>query len=324
MQTDDNYGKVRPRKPSFRGQAYAYVSGGEVRVAAWPAKRKRGHRSQLTEEQEWFRQAQWASKYWPAQMQAQCAEAVKGTPLMPRDIMTMIMAGRAFCWVSEDGWKVYSVAARNDVSESLDVISQYPGSMLFRNSELWVPITGGTPGYKLTYKGENVPPAWEPDTAPSGGADWVLDTNWEFAVDGPVPAVISGDLTGSSQVMVVGRSVSSTAGGWRNMQVSIDGGATYLGASGDYVSSSDSGVPGNEAAIFFYSTSNSAARTFWGTIEKINHNVAVRPCLTPQRQPTFILNAPTPINRVRVANWAAANNPVAGNLNGGQIQIYKR
>lgn len=166
MSINDIFHKIRPRQPSYRGLIQVYVRDGQIITAKWPKKRGKSKNPKVLEAQEWFRQAQWVSKYWPAQMQAQCAEAVKGTPLMPRDLMTMIMAGRAWYWVSEQGWKVFSMAAVKDVSDSLDVISQVPGSMLWRGPSLWTRIEPGALGTVLTSTGADTPPQWG---APPGG-----------------------------------------------------------------------------------------------------------------------------------------------------------
>src|SRR6185369_1960548 len=60
-----------------------------------------------------------------------------------------MMYGRAF-WVEMiDGRRIYSVAARQDVSDSLDTISPLPGSLLIRTAEGWryvsPPIETGKP-----------------------------------------------------------------------------------------------------------------------------------------------------------------------------------
>src|SRR3546814_3988250 len=70
-----------------------------------------------------FRQAQWATKYWPSPMVVDIAEAVKGTPLLPRDIMTMIMSGRAFMLTLADGRRSYRSEEHTSELQSLMRIS---------------------------------------------------------------------------------------------------------------------------------------------------------------------------------------------------------
>jgi hypothetical protein len=120
----------------------------------------------MSEEETWFLQAQWATKYWAPQVQRQIAEATRGTPMMPRDVMTMIMAGRFNAIQMADGRIIYSMAAVQDISESLDILSQTKGSMLYRNNTLWQGVPPGSPGQVLTFTGLNSAPAW---TGAGGG-----------------------------------------------------------------------------------------------------------------------------------------------------------
>src|SRR3546814_1607040 len=98
----------------------------------------------------------------------------------------MVMSGRAFYWTNSDGLTVYPIVARNDVSDSLDVVSQFPGSILARGADYWQPIMGGDAGFVLTSLGPNVPPVWavggaggsgpwkSPNFAPPAAADFTL------------------------------------------------------------------------------------------------------------------------------------------------------
>lgn len=155
------------RRPSFRGRAYFVIDKQNETARRWPKARGRKLKAKTKNQMEWFLQAQWATKYWAPALQVQVAQALQGTPLLPRDLMTMIMANR-FCYITlEDGRRLYPMTAVQDVSESLDVIAQVPGQMLFRGQNWWLPIDVGTPGYVLTYTSDNQPPTWQP--ASSGG-----------------------------------------------------------------------------------------------------------------------------------------------------------
>lgn len=149
MPIDDIMSRNHPRRPALRGSLQLDIVNGQERARAWPKKRGRP-KSALTREQvDTFRQCQWAIKYWPPEMQKACAEAVAGTPLLPRDLMTMIMYGRFVQVGYEDGGRdLYSMAQLNDVSQSLDVISSTPGDTLVRGAEYWqgVPFSGGGGG----------------------------------------------------------------------------------------------------------------------------------------------------------------------------------
>src|SRR3546814_18921464 len=103
------------------------VSRGNLRVRGWPKKRKVKPGSITAEHNEWFRQAQWATKYWPEPMVRIIAEAREASPILPRDILTMVMSGRAFYWTNSAGLTVYPIVARNDVLVSLAVVSKSIG-----------------------------------------------------------------------------------------------------------------------------------------------------------------------------------------------------
>lgn len=325
MQTDDTYGKVRPRKPSFRGHAYAYVSGGEVRVAAWPTHRRKGHRSELSDTEEWFRQAQWASKYWPAQMQVQCAEAVKGTPLMPRDIMTMIMAGRAFMWVSEDGWKVYSVAARNDVSESLDVLSQYPGSILYRGTTVWEATIAPARNYILVSNDPGEGPEWKPLTGSGGIQNWTVNKHWDFAIDGAVSAVVSDPLDGAAEALVVIDLVTTSASVQRVVQISTDGGLTWWNTTGDYSEYGPTGIVANNNAFFTHTTATAAARSTALQLLNIGSSLSPKVATLINRGVGARFSAtPALPTHLRVFGSQSSGPNPTGTLTGGTVTIYTR
>jgi hypothetical protein len=92
------------------------------------------------------------------------------------------------------------MAARQDISDSLDVLAQTPGTMLWRGSEFWQAIEpSDTPGYVLTSAGLVAPPSWE---APSGGGGSVnMLSAAEFA-ELALPGV--GDITGMTVSFTLG------------------------------------------------------------------------------------------------------------------------
>jgi len=99
-------------------------------------------------------------RYQPAEVQAQLARDTKGTIWMPRDIIISAARGRAWLIQDENGRTYFPMAFQQDVSESLDAIGQFPGMMLYRGTDLWVPIPGGTPGQTLIYVSDDDPPEW--------------------------------------------------------------------------------------------------------------------------------------------------------------------
>jgi hypothetical protein len=123
------------------------VSHGVERNRAWPQKRKKNLPAITKEQNDQFRQYQWATKYWAPQLYINCMNAVKGTPLLPRDLMTAIMANRLCAITLVDGRTMYPMPAVQDVSASLDVIVATPGYGLIRGQDKWEGINMAGPGF---------------------------------------------------------------------------------------------------------------------------------------------------------------------------------
>ena len=145
--------KLVTRRPSLKGLLMQDVSNGAERSRAWPRKRGKNLPPAQKERMEWFRQAQWATKYIEPEVMVTFANATKGTPLLPRDLATMMFAGRFTTLILEDGRKVFSVQQLQDVSFSLDAISQTEGYQLIRGPVYWEGqprIVGNRIGAKVT------------------------------------------------------------------------------------------------------------------------------------------------------------------------------
>lgn len=160
-------GPRRKRGPSLRGVMMKDVSAGVERSRIWPSPRGKNLHPTTQRQNEKFAKIAQACKYWPAFLQAQYREAVKGTPLLPRDLMIQVMYNRFATLNLEDGRRIFPMTAVQDVSESFDVIAQLQGEMMARGEYFWQPITAGQPGQVLTFGNVGQLPAW---TAPAGGA----------------------------------------------------------------------------------------------------------------------------------------------------------
>lgn len=182
-----NDGKRERRRPSLKGGVMLDVVNGSERARSWPKKRGKPKSQKTADQNEWFRQAQWATKFMPAEMYWQIAEAVKGTPLLPRDILTMMMAGRLLAFTLPNGRTIWSEAVANDVTTALDVISDVPGAMLVRGQDHWQAILPGADGLILTSKGPGQIPEW--DANGGGGGAEPLIIGWPF------PGISSDTLT---------------------------------------------------------------------------------------------------------------------------------
>ena len=113
------------------------VDKGATRVRTWPKKRGRAKTPEEAERREWFRQAQWSAKFADPKCMDYMARATKGTPLLPRDIWTMMLAGRWMGFMIEGKGLVVSEIAQFDVSLSLDTLSKTPGWILQRGPDRW-------------------------------------------------------------------------------------------------------------------------------------------------------------------------------------------
>lgn len=160
-------GQVWGRRDSNRGGSYSYVRNGVEVTAKWP--RPRGHNlpQKTLDQMEYFRQVQWAFKYSAPAVQTSFSNAVRGTPLMPRDLFLMVQSGRAFLFIDPDGMKWFPMATIRDVSASLDALGQIKGVMLIRGEEFWQAIDPPSAGAMVLTSDDQAGAAWQ---TPSGGA----------------------------------------------------------------------------------------------------------------------------------------------------------
>jgi hypothetical protein len=281
-------GRTVDRRPSLRGKVMQDVSQGVERNRAWPPKRKKNLPEVTKDQNDLFRQYQWATKYWPPKLYIQAMQAVKGTPLLPRDLMTMIMANRLAVITMEDGTRKFPMTAVQDVSASLDAITQIEGQSIRRGSDYW---EGFTPG--------------------GGGGEWTLIGVEE--ITSPVPSVDFIDLAGANQIIIIGRLLTASASTWRKAQVSIDNGANYFDGASDYFGVAASGQETARDNIFEHTGGTVAARTMGGLI--LNAAITGVPKLglpINAMAPQYFNASLEPINAVRIK-------ALSGNLTGGTV-----
>ncbi|MEM7665649.1 MAG: hypothetical protein AAF250_07300 [Pseudomonadota bacterium] len=105
-------------------------------------------------------------------------------------------------------------------------------------------------------------------TAGSGGGGWGLIYS-NASISNPTP-FIDVDVTGYSDVLVIGRGVSAASSGYRGVLISVDGGNSFYKTNGDYENIS---ANGKVAATFIglnHHTSSSLSRSFGGIIHSSN------------------------------------------------------
>ena len=174
---------VPQKAPSLSGNLVVSTWRGIAYVAKWPRKRTRPLPLHTQEQSEWFRQAGVLAKWLAPQQMKAAIEATKGTPLYPRDVLVMGMAGTLLSITMEDGRTLYSMSAREGVSGSLDILSQQDGAILARSNGLWVPVYTPDVGKVLTSKGPDTAPDWETPGG-GGGGRWELIAEKDAPVSG--------------------------------------------------------------------------------------------------------------------------------------------
>lgn len=156
------------RPPAHRGRFVVSYGPWGSRVSAWPQRQVKKKSQAQQDAMDWFAAANRLYKLIPAEDQLLFERYAKGTRFYPRDLFLMCLAGRLGTIYHPDGRKLYPMAARRDVSDLLDVLSQTDGTMLRRINGLWEPITPGAPGQVLTMLGAT--PTWvDLPTPPAGG-----------------------------------------------------------------------------------------------------------------------------------------------------------
>lgn len=163
-------GRLDPRAyykpPVFRGSIHiAFVDD-----RAYARKNPRPYGRPRSEKQkaaiDWFRATNQAWKYLPPRVKDGYKAAAIGALLQPRDLFFAHMAGRLFWLTTEEGIKMYPLGALEDLSETLDIIAQLPGSLIVRAELLWTSLPPGPAGYVLTSRGPGLTPEYQPIPTP--------------------------------------------------------------------------------------------------------------------------------------------------------------
>ena len=146
--------------PSFRKALYVAEARGILYAAKWPRTRGKSPHPNVRHNQDWFKEAQAAQKVTAPRVIVTAMEATHGTPLLPRDLLTAAMAGRLFAITEAGRGTLFPVAARQDVSQSLDIIGQKHGDILVRRDDIWSVLPQGNPGQILVSQGPGALPVW--------------------------------------------------------------------------------------------------------------------------------------------------------------------
>lgn len=140
---------------------------GKTVVASKPKKKtpKLSERNQVSVQK--FKDAAVLAKNAAPSQQIAADHLTKGTQYFARDLIYMAMYGTLATIELDDGRKLFSVAANQNVSELIDALAQRVGEMLFRNVDGWEPIPVGPDNYVLTLVDGR--PMWQPAQGGGGG-----------------------------------------------------------------------------------------------------------------------------------------------------------
>jgi len=160
---------------------------GKERVRAWPKKRGAAFRAKVKQLNDDFRQAQIACKYWDPRNIVEVDKMRSGTPILIRDLQTMMMYNRFTTFVLPDGRKIYPMAARQDVSDSLDAICPLPGALLVRTADGWRFVEPPTDPEFVLATDSTLEPNWRDphEFIPAGSGTMKLLSHTAFATIGP-------------------------------------------------------------------------------------------------------------------------------------------
>ena len=163
-------GRKQKRRPVHSGGIMLHSRAGQIIARAWPRKRGPATHPNQIRTIDWFRQANKLAKYVDGASMARAIEITLKSGMYPRDVLLSAMKGRLYSWHDRAGKVWHSMQARQDISESLDVLAQDEGSLLVRFSDFWRRVADTTVGDVLTFKGAGIPPEWE---TPAGGDNYL-------------------------------------------------------------------------------------------------------------------------------------------------------
>lgn len=177
--------------------------------------------------------------------------------------------------------------------------------------------SGGTIAEDILYPEDIMHPPGV-TTPPPGAGPWVLT---HTSSPSGVAQVDFTNLAGYSDIRVVLVGVTFGSGSACQLRVSTDNGATFLSASGDYVTVSGEGAIANATELRFYSTAATAARSSQLMIYGINVAApkwAQGIFFTTDSVGFRYMPTTSQINAVRVLNSSAVN------FTGGTIYVFGR
>lgn len=156
-----------------------------------------------------------------------------------------------------------------------------------------------------------------------GGGGWTEALWWDHAVSGN-QATVECDVTGATEVLIIGNDLVMSGVLSRAVQVSTNGGTTWFTTAGNYDELSTAGAAATNAAFFPHLTAVAAARSIGAHILNNGFGRRLNAFLFPRAIQARFLGSTTAIDRVRVFGSSAGGGTPSGTINGGTIQFLTR
>ncbi len=183
----------REQTPSLRGSLIVRTQRGMLTAQRWPRPRGPNRHPTNREWTEWLKQATELSKWVPPIIWEAAREAGRKAAALPRDLIIASMRGRLFAIQLDDkGW-YYPLAAARDISESLDIIAQWKGSLLVRGDDLWIPLRLGEPDQLLTVDAATGMPVWRALEGLPGTYTPPTPAAFSQVLGSPTPTLVSAE-----------------------------------------------------------------------------------------------------------------------------------
>lgn len=157
-----------------------------------------------------------------------------------------------------------------------------------------------------------------------GGAGWTVLDNYDFATGAPV-ATREVSVAGMNDLVILGRNLANSSAVQRCIQISVDNGATYYTASGNYADLSGSGTTTNNTAIFAHTTAIGAARDFVVTMTGVSETIGPKWVECVNRKATQLFLASTSaITNIRLLGTSGGVGTPVGTFSSGTLMVLGR
>lgn len=284
------------RRPTLRRGIMVDLVNGKIRVRKWPRPKGRRRTKAQRKLENDFALAQRASKYIAPQIAASAITETGSSPLLPRDLTTMWFYNRMYAFQTEDGKVIFPMPARNDVSASLDTLSQTSGDMLIRRDQFWEPISLEEVRQTLGV--------------------------WNVIYNGPVTAGVNHmDFAlpdGTADVLTFGLNIVTSLAGRRAFLFSTDHGLTFPNASGNYIQLATDGSHAATTDCMTHITNSVGPRDCGGMASGLNVSGTTKQstCWTLDKPRSFSASL-LPVNAIRLIT-------TAGTLTSGSVLVLQR